>query len=138
MNISKMEQRTLHALAQGGEILVRREELAAPQAPGGGRPSALASGLAGRRPVGPLRLAGKPAAQDRLAEPVPGSEPALKRKPKITSVECYNRDGHRLVDCRLGTFQRLKRRGFIASSGGGPYRITRQGLAAVRAQADQR
>ena len=126
MNISKMEQRTLHALAQGGVILVRREgeSLLAPQAPAGpSGPSA--SGLTGRRPVG-------------LAEPVPGSEPALKRKPKISSVECYNRDGHRLIDCRMETFQRLRRRGFIASSGGGPYRITREGLAAVRAQADQR
>ena len=92
MNISKMEQRTLHALAQGGEILVRREGEIAPTA----------------------------------------------RRAAISSVECYNRDGHRLVDCRMETFQRLRRRGFIASSGGGPYRITRAGLAAVRAQADQR
>ena len=125
MNISKMEQRTLHALAQGGHILVRREEsLLAPQAPTGpSGPSA--SGLAGRRPVG-------------LAEPVPGSDAGRSRKPKISAVECYNRDGHRLVDCRMETFQRLRRRGFIASSGGGPYRITRAGLAVVRAQADQR
>jgi uncharacterized protein YjhX (UPF0386 family) len=58
--------------------------------------------------------------------------------PKIAQVECYNRDGHRLLDCTLATFKRLKARRLIASSGGGPYRITRAGLLAVRAQADQR
>jgi uncharacterized protein YjhX (UPF0386 family) len=86
MNISKVEQRTLHALAQGGGITAIRD---------GG-------------------------------------------KCKIAEVECYNRDGYRLVDCTLATFKRLKRRGFIASSGGGPYRITRAGLSAVRAQLDNR
>lgn len=92
MNISRMEQRTLHALAQGGHILVRRDGDIAPTA----------------------------------------------RRAAISAVECYNRDGFRLVDCHLGTFKRLKRRGLIASTGGAPYRITREGLAAVRAQADQR
>ena len=84
MNISKPEQRTLHALAQGGTIVVLREAT------------------------------------------------------KFIDAECYNRDGYRLVDCRLATFKRLKQRGFIMSMNGGPYFITRAGLAAVRAQLDNR
>lgn len=85
MNISKAEQRTLHALAQGGRIVALRD---------GG--------------------------------------------PKIAAIECYNRDGHRLLDCTLATFKRLKQRRLIASSGGAPYRITREGLHAVRGQLDNR
>lgn len=84
MNISKAEQRTLHALAQGGHILALRE----------------------------------------------GS--------RFTHAECYTRDGYVLVDCKLATFKRLKRRGFVISLGGGPYRVTRVGLAAVRSQLDNR
>ncbi|MGX5712372.1 YjhX family toxin [Sphingopyxis terrae subsp. ummariensis] len=38
----------------------------------------------------------------------------------------------------LGLFQHLLRRGFIASRGGMPYRITQAGLRAVRAQLDNR
>jgi uncharacterized protein YjhX (UPF0386 family) len=38
----------------------------------------------------------------------------------------------------LGVFKRLKRRRLIGSQSGAPYRITRQGLAAVRSQLDQR
>jgi uncharacterized protein YjhX (UPF0386 family) len=84
MNISKTEQRVLHALAQGG--LIRHERCG-----------------------------------DR-----------------ITLAECFTRDGHLLADCSLGIFNRLRQRGFIASSGGRPYRITRQGLGAVRAQLNNR
>lgn len=84
MNISKAEQRTLHALAQGGHILTMREGT------------------------------------------------------KFTRAECYTRDGYVLVDCKLATFKRLRRRGFVISLGGGPYRVTRAGLAAVRAQLDNR
>jgi uncharacterized protein len=56
----------------------------------------------------------------------------------LASVRCFNRDGHLLSDCTLPLFRKLKRRRLIASRGGAPYRITRLGLDAVRAQADQR
>lgn len=86
MNISKTEQRVLHALAQGGAIRHRRD---------------------------------------------PGSD-------RIVEALCFTREGFVLTDCTLGLFRRLKRRGLIASIGGQPYRITRAGLAAVRAQLDNR
>jgi uncharacterized protein YjhX (UPF0386 family) len=86
VNISKHEQRVLHALAQGGRIVHRRD-------------------------------------------PHTG---------KVVEVDCFTREGWRLADCRLGVFARLKRRQFIASQNGQPYRISRQGLAAVRAQLDNR
>jgi uncharacterized protein YjhX (UPF0386 family) len=54
------------------------------------------------------------------------------------AADCITRDGYRLADCTLDLFARLKRRGFIASRGGGPYHITREGLRAVRAQLDNR
>ena len=85
MNISKHEQRVLHALAQGGRIAHRRGD---------------------------------------------GS--------RITAVDCFTRDGFGLTDCTLGLFRKLKRRGLIGSRDGGPYRITRAGLDAVRSQLDNR
>jgi uncharacterized protein YjhX (UPF0386 family) len=85
VNISKYEQRTLHALAQGGAIHHRKDW-----------------------------------------------------QGHIVEIDCLNRDGWRLDDCTLAVFQRLRRRRFIMSENGGPYRITREGLAAVRAQLDQR
>ncbi|RJF90353.1 YjhX family toxin [Sphingomonas cavernae] len=85
MNISKYEQRVLHALAQGGCIAHRRDE-----------------------------------------------------RGRIVEAECFTRDGWLLADCNLSAFARLKRRGLIASTGGQPYRITRLGLASVRAQLDNR
>lgn len=85
MNISKCEQRTLHALAQGSTIRVEKDE-----------------------------------------------------KGKIGAVICVTREGWILADCTLPTFRRLKRRRLIASRDGGPYRITRDGLHAVRAQLDNR
>ncbi len=56
----------------------------------------------------------------------------------IEGVECYTREGWRLPDFDLGLFRKLKRRRCVASSGGGPYRITRRGLALVRARPDNR
>jgi len=38
----------------------------------------------------------------------------------------------------MSVFRKLRRRRFIRSEDGGPYRITREGLAAVRAQLDNR
>jgi len=88
MNISRSEQRVLHALAQGGAIRHQRAD---------------------------------PCNRDR-----------------ITAAHCFTRDGLVLADFPLALFARLKRRGFIASHGGQPYRITPRGLAAVRAQLDNR
>jgi uncharacterized protein len=85
VNISKYEQRVLHALAQGGRIEYRRD------------------------------------AQGR-----------------VVKVDCLSRDGWRLEDCTLGVFAKLRKRCLIASNDSAPYRITRDGLAAVRAQLDNR
>ena len=84
MNISKLEQRVLHVLAQGGVI--------------------------------------RHTWQDN----------------RIIEVDCFSRDGYRLTDCTLDLFRRLKRRGLIESRNGDPYRISRLGLACVRAQLDNR
>lgn len=85
MNVSKYEQRVLHALAQGGHIQHYKDEAGT-----------------------------------------------------IIEVDCMTRDGWRLGDCTLPLFKKLKRRGLIASNGGKAYRITAQGLAAVRGQLDNR
>ena len=57
---------------------------------------------------------------------------------RLIEAHCFTRDGHRLENGGLALFQRLRRRGFIASRGGAPYRITQAGLRAVRAQLDNR
>ena len=85
MNVSKAEQRVLHALAQGGVIRHRKDESS-----------------------------------------------------RIIAVDCTTRDGWILADCSLDLFRRLKRRRMVASQNGAPYRITRMGLDAVRAQLDNR
>lgn len=85
LNISKPQQRTLHALAQGGIIVLERDER-------GG----------------------------------------------LIDAECLTRDGWRLSDCDLTVFKSLKKKRLIASQGGGPYRITREGLINLRAQLDNR
>lgn len=59
-------------------------------------------------------------------------------KGKIVEVLCVNREGWVLSDCTLAIFQKLRRRRLIASHASMPYRITRDGLAAVRAQLDNR
>ncbi len=84
MNISRAEQRTLHALAQGGAILLERED--------------------GR----------------------------------IVGASCFTRDGLLLADCTLQVWRKLKSKGLIASHGGGPYRVNREGLARMRSQLDNR
>ena len=85
MNISKPEQRVLHALAQGGSIRLIRDH-----------------------------------------------------DGRIERIDCLTREGFRLSECGRELFGRLKRRRFIASRDGLPYRISREGLAAVRAQLDNR
>ena len=85
LNISKLEQRTLHVLARGGAIHFERH--------GNG---------------------------------------------KIQSVTCFTREGHILSDCTLDVFQRLKKRRFVKSVNGQPYRATHRGLRAVNAQLDNR
>ena len=56
----------------------------------------------------------------------------------IVEALCFTRDGHILANTGLPLFNRLRRRGFIASHGGAPYRITQAGLRAERAQLDNR
>ena len=57
---------------------------------------------------------------------------------RAIAVDCFNRDGHRLTDCTLDLFKKLKRRGLICAHNGSPYRISRLGIESVRAQADNR
>ena len=57
---------------------------------------------------------------------------------RIDRIDCLTREGFRLDACDLGLFTKLKARRLIASRAGGAYRISRQGLLAVRAQADNR
>ncbi len=85
LNISKPQQRTLHALAQGGIIVLERNE-----------------------------------------------------RGDLIDAECLTREGWRLSDCDLVVFKSLKKKRLIASQGGGPYRITREGLINLRAQLDNR
>ena len=85
LNISKPEQRVLHALAQGGCIRLVRDD-----------------------------------------------------RGHIEQIDCVTREGYRLADCGRDLFARLKRRRLIVSRGGQPYRISREGLTAVRAQLNNR
>lgn len=56
----------------------------------------------------------------------------------IVAVNCATREGWSLADCTLTVFRKLRKRRLIASQGGGPYRITRDGRLAVRAEPDNR
>lgn len=57
---------------------------------------------------------------------------------KIRSIICYTRDGHVLTDCTLAVFKRLKKRRFIRSSNGRPYRVAKLGIQVVHSQLNQR
>lgn len=57
---------------------------------------------------------------------------------KIRDIRCFTRDGHILTDCDVKLFDRLKKRRFIKSVNGRPYRATRLGISAVNAQQDNR
>ena len=85
MDISRDQQRVLHALAQGGHLL-----------------------------------------------------PLKDGRGRIDSLELYNRDGWRLPQPSASIFRKLRRLRAIASSDGGPYRITKRGLELVRSQLDNR
>ncbi|MGD9637991.1 MAG: YjhX family toxin [Alphaproteobacteria bacterium] len=85
MNISKDEQRVLHALAQGGLIKVEKNE-----------------------------------------------------KNKIIKILCFNRDGWVLTHCTMIIFNKLRKKGLVASKNSLPYRITSLGIRTVRAQLDNR
>ncbi|WP_156254389.1 YjhX family toxin [Sandarakinorhabdus oryzae] len=56
----------------------------------------------------------------------------------IVDVLCFTRDGACFAGLSLSLFKRLKRRGYVESRGGAPYRISRLGLARVRSQLDNR
>jgi uncharacterized protein YjhX (UPF0386 family) len=85
LNISKPQQRTLHALAQGARIELLRDD-----------------------------------------------------NGRVVGADCITGEGWRLSDCTLGVFKTLKRRRFISSTDGGPYRITRLGAVNLRSQLDNR
>lgn len=57
---------------------------------------------------------------------------------KVASINCVTREGWTLDDCTMSVFRKLRRRRLIASSEGGPYRITLLGRRSVRAQLDNR
>ena len=60
----------------------------------------------------------------------------LRSGSKIDEILCVTRDGLILSDCTLAVFRRLRRKRLIASTGGGPYRISRLGRLSVEAQPD--
>jgi len=60
------------------------------------------------------------------------------KRGKISKIQCVTREGWTLGDCTLAVFTKLRKRGFIASHNSQPYRITRDGLFAVRSQPDNK
>ncbi len=65
-----------------------------------------------------------------------GAITAERRGSKVVAALCVTREGFVLEGCTLALFRRLRERGFIASQGGGPYRVSYAGRMAVRAQPD--
>ncbi|MBO6539402.1 MAG: YjhX family toxin [Rhizobiaceae bacterium] len=59
-------------------------------------------------------------------------------KGRIAAVACITRDGWLFPELDVELFRKLKRRRCIASANSGPYRVTRRGLALVRARPDNR
>jgi len=57
---------------------------------------------------------------------------------RIEQIWCLTRDGWTYPGFTLQLFRSLKRKKAIASSNGGPYRITRRGLQLVRSEPDNR
>lgn len=55
---------------------------------------------------------------------------------KIIDVTCFTREGMILADCTLTVFTRLRQKRLIESLCGSPYRISKRGRTAVRAQLD--
>jgi uncharacterized protein YjhX (UPF0386 family) len=63
---------------------------------------------------------------------------AFGRPGMVVEIECYTREGYVLSGCTMDIFKKLKTKRLISSRGGGPCRISLQGLKAVRPQADNR
>lgn len=57
---------------------------------------------------------------------------------RVIAADCFTRDGFLLTDCNLSVWKKLKAKGLIASHGGRPYRVNRDGLARMRSQLDNR
>lgn len=57
---------------------------------------------------------------------------------RIVDVELITREGWTMPGVTPRLFRKLKAKRALASSKGGPYRVTRRGLELVRAQPDNR